>query len=127
ALIRGIANALTGALRKYRQSALADLCKAAGNRDFLWGRAGRTIDRDLSVAERRHVGRMAGHDAGFALGPGNNDHVDVVGHHQAVGGDQLEMQIGHQSLPSSFASNTRVAASNLSRQPVLQKPTTLPL
>jgi len=37
------------------------------------------------------------------------------------------MQIGHYSLPSIFASNAAVAASNLSRQPVLQKPTILPL
>jgi len=36
------------------------------------------------------------------------------------------MQIGHYCLPSILASNALVAASNLSRQPVLQNPTTLP-
>ncbi len=41
---------------------------------------------------------MAGHDAGFALGAGDDDHVDVVGHHQPVGRDELEMQIGHYLL-----------------------------
>src|SRR5207245_7000751 len=59
-------------------------------------------------------------------GPRHDDHVDMVRHHQPVRRDELEMQIGHQSLPSIFASKDRVAASNLSRQPVLQKPTTLP-
>jgi len=34
------------------------------------------------------------------------------------------MQVGHQWLLSIFASNAWIAASNLSRQPVLQKPTT---
>jgi len=36
------------------------------------------------------------------------------------------MQIGHYRLLSIAASNAFAAASNLSRQPVLQKPTTLP-
>jgi hypothetical protein len=36
------------------------------------------------------------------------------------------MQIGHQFLPSIAASNALAAFSNLSRQPVLQKPTTWP-
>jgi hypothetical protein len=36
------------------------------------------------------------------------------------------MQVSHQSFASIALSKARVAASNLSRQPVLQKPTTLP-
>jgi hypothetical protein len=69
---------------------------------------------------------MAGHDPGFALRSGNDDHVNLFGHDEAVGGDELKVQIGHYSLLSIFASKARVAVSNLSRQPVLQKPTTLP-
>ena len=30
--------------------------------------------------------------------PGHDDHVDVVGHHQPVGRDELEVQIGHYCL-----------------------------
>ena len=54
----------------------------------------------FAVSQRGHVGRMAGHDPGFTLGAGDDDHVDVVGHHHPVGRDELEMQIGHQRLPS---------------------------
>src|SRR5436305_1178155 len=117
----------SGAFGEDGQTLVADLGEAAGDGDALGACALAAVDRDLAVAERRHVGRVAGHDARFALGAGDDDHVDVFGHDQPVRSDELEMQIGHYRVLSIFASNAWIAASNLSRQPVLQKPTTLPL
>src|SRR6185312_13046189 len=115
------------ALSQDRQPLVADLGKASGHRDALGMRSCAPIYCDLTVLERRHIGRVASHDAGLPLGAGDDDHVDVVRHHQPVRSDELEMQVGHYySLSSILASNVRAAASNLSRQPVLQKPTTLP-
>src|SRR6478672_11954029 len=117
----------SSAFGEHGQALVADLGKAAGDRDLL-GLAGRgAIDRDLAVAQRRHVRRMARHDALFAFGTRNDDHVDVVGHYLAVRSHEFKMQVGHYCLPSIFASNVLAAASNLSRHPMLQKPTTLPL
>src|SRR2546430_812270 len=108
------------------QALVAHLGKAAGDRDPFRLRAGGTIDGEHAILERGHIGRVAGDDAGFPVGAGDDDHVVVIGIYQPVGCDELEMQVGHYSLPSIAASNALVAASNLSRHPVLQKPTTLP-
>src|SRR3954471_2616939 len=116
-----------GALRKDSQALVADLGEAAGDRDPLRLRALAAVDGDGAVPERGHVGRVPGHDAGLALSAGDDDHVDIVGHHQPVRGHKLEMQIGHYSLLSILASKARVAALNLSRHPLLQKPMTSPL
>ena len=68
---------------------------------------------------------MAGHHAEIALAAGDDDHVDVLAADQFVGRDEFEAEIGHgQSFLSIAASNACAAASNLSRQPGLQKPTT---
>src|SRR4051794_16440435 len=117
----------SGALGEDRQAAVAYLGKPASNGDALRLAVLRAVDRDFAILQGRHVGRMTGHDAGIALAARDDDHVDVVGHDEPVGGDELEMQIGHYFLPSISLSNACVAASNLSRQPVSQKPTTLPL
>src|SRR5579864_4391434 len=120
--------ALSGAraFGKDGETLVADLREAAGDRDSFGLCALAAIDRDVSVPERRHVGRMVGHDAGFALGARDNDHVDLLGHHQPVGRNKLKVKVCHYCLLSIAWSKLRVAASNLSRQPVLQKPTTLP-
>src|SRR5690242_21078792 len=103
-----------GALGKDSQALVANFGKAAGYRDTLRLAALVAVDRNLAVLERRHIRRVAGHDAGFPFGPRDDHHVDIVRHHQPVGSDELEMQIGHQWVLSNFASNAWVAASNLS-------------
>src|SRR5438270_12607998 len=125
-MVNAVLSGRAGALRQDSQTLVADFGEATGHRDALRLGALAAIDRDLAVPERCHVRRMPGHDAGLALGAWNDDHVDVVRHYEAIRRDEFEMQIGHYSLPSIFASKDRVAASNLLRQPVLQKPTTLP-
>src|SRR5205807_999897 len=105
---------------------ITDFREAASDRNSLRLPARRAINGNLAILERRHIGRVSRHDAGMAVGARDDDHLDVVGHHQSVGRDELKMQIGHYSLLPIFASNARVAASDLSRHPVLQKPTTLP-
>ena len=40
-------------------------------------------------------GRMAGHDAELAFDARDDDHVDLVGADQPLGGHQLEVKVGH--------------------------------
>src|SRR5262249_40044609 len=108
------------------EATIAHLGETARDGNALRLGIGRAIDGDIAVSQSGHVGCMAGHDAGLAFGARNHDHTNLVRHDQPVGSHKLEMQIGHYSLPSIFSSKARVAASNLSRHPVLQKPTTLP-
>src|SRR6185312_13813838 len=125
-MVNAVLSGRAGALGEDGKALVADLGEAAGHRNALRLAALASIDGDVAVLERRHIGRMPGHDTGFTLGPGDHDHVDVARRDQPVRSNKLEMQIGHHPLPLIFASNARVAASNLSRQPVLQNPTTLP-
>src|SRR6266576_1373800 len=84
-----------GAFGEDGEAFVADFGEAASDRNAFGLRALAPVDRDLAVLERGHVRRMAGHDAGLAFGAGDDDHVDVVGNHQPVRRDELEMQIGH--------------------------------
>src|SRR6478672_356749 len=114
------------ALGEDDQALGAYLREPAGDLNALGLRALGPVNRDVAVLERRHVGRVTRHNARFTVGSRNDNHVDVVRRDQPVRSHKLKMQIGHYSLPSMRASNARVAASNLSRQPVLQKPTIFP-
>src|SRR5438034_11067901 len=64
-----------GALGENGQALVADLGEAAGDGDPLGASAGTAVNGNLTVAQRRHVRRMAGEDAGFALGSGDAGHV----------------------------------------------------
>src|SRR5258708_33496477 len=90
----------SSALGENGEALVTNLGEAAGDGDALRTCALAAIDRDLAVPQGRHIGRVADHDAGLTLGTWDVHHVDVVGHDQPVGRDELKMQAGHYCLLS---------------------------